>query len=258
MSGSTTTQLKDFGTLATAITAVNANISDTGITLSSYTPTNVARACPAVQANVWLANEKLPPTPNATLCENMVASSSCVSTLTDATKIGALFGTVCGLDATACKGITSNATSGVYGEFVMCNETQQLTNALNTYYANQKKASTACDFSGAAKVVTPSQTQISAPSTGSSSGSGSSVSSNSTGTSNGGSTTGAGSSSSGTSSGGSTASTATTGSGTKANSNSTQSSGTGTSNGVGRVTIGGNAGWAGVLLTAVGAFALVL
>lgn len=271
-SGSNVTPLKDFSTLATAIAAVNANASDTGINMNSYTPSNVARSCPAVQANVWLAAEALPPTPNATLCENMVKASACVpgaALAADATKMASLFGTVCGLDATACKGITSNATSGTYGEFVMCNTTQQLTNALNTYYTNQKKASTACDFSGQAKVVTPSlsASQVGSPS--SSSGSGSSVSSNNSGNSTGatssGSTTGAGSESgasgaSGGSSGGSTASASTTSNGTVANGNSTQSTGSksGGTSGAGRLTMVGSAGWAGSLLVAVGAVALTL
>lgn len=265
-SGSTVTPMENFKALATAMTAVNANTSNTGINMNSYTPSNVARACPAVQQGVWLAAEKLPPTPNATLCENMVKASACVPSdalASDADKMASLFGTVCGLDATACKGITANTTTGTYGEFVMCNETQQLTHALNTYYSNQKKASTACDFSGQAKVVTPS---LSASQVGSaSSGSGSSVSTNSgnsTGTISGGSTTGNGSETgvSGASSGGSTTSTGTTSNGTAANGNSTQSSGSssgGTSAGV-RLTIVGNAGWAGSLLIAVGAVALTL
>lgn len=269
------TPLKDFSTLATAIAAVDANASDTGINMNSYTPSNTARACPAVQANVWLAAEALPPTPNATLCENMVKASACVPSTAlsaDADKMSSLFGTVCGLDATACKGITANATTGTYGEFVMCNTTQQLTNALNTYYTNQKKASTACDFSGQAKVVTPSlsASQVGGPSS-SSSGSGSSVSSNnnnsgnSTGAAGSGSTTGTGSGSgasgaSGASSGGSTASAGATSEGTVANGNSTQSSGSKSSgtSGAGRLTVVGSAGWAGSLLMAVGAVALTL
>lgn len=266
LSGSTVTPLKDFQALATAIAAVDANASDTGINMNSYAPSNAPRACPAVQQDVWLAAEALPPTPNATLCENMVKASACVpgdALAGNATKMASLFGTVCGLDAAACKGITANATTGTYGEFVMCNTTQQLTNALSTYYSNQKKASTACDFSGQAKVVTPSlsASQVGSPSSGNSSSvSSSSSPGNSTGTtSSGGSTTGNGSES-GASSGGSTASAGTTSDGTAANGNSTQSSGStsGGTSGAGRLTIVGSAGWAGSLLIAVGAVALTL
>lgn len=282
-SGTTVTPMKDFQALATAMTAVNANASNTGINMNSYTPANVPRACPAVAQGEWLAAEALPPTPNATLCENMVKASACVPTdalAADADKMSSLFGTVCGLSAAACKGITANATTGTYGEYVMCNETQQLTNALSTYYTSQKKASTACDFAGQAKVVTPSLSASQVGSASSSSGSGSSVSNSTnsgnatTGTivvSGGGSTTttaGNGTSTSesgqsGAGSGGSTTSTGTTSDGIAANGNSTQSSSSGSksssgTSGAARLTMVGNAGWAGSLLVAVAAVALTL
>lgn len=281
LSGSQVTKMEDFQTLADAMASVNANASDTTtVNMASYTSPNVPRACPAVAANTWLASDILPPTPNTTLCENMVASSACVpsaATTADADTMASLFGTVCGLDATACKGITSNATTGTYGEFVMCNTTQQLTNALNTYYTNQKKASTACDFKGAAKVVTPSETLLpasSSSSSGSSSSGGSSVS-----TSNGNSTGSTASTSTPTSSSespssiasGSTTSAGGNGSGNSTgaasnnngalsanSSSSTQSSGSGTSGAHRTTTMMGSAGWAGSLLMAVGAIALTL
>lgn len=156
--------------------------------MAAYTATNEPRACPAVQEDMWLASDVLPPTPNATLCELMVASSSCVpsdAVAADPKKLGAMFGTLCGLDATACDGIASDATKGTYGQFSMCNATQKLAHALDTYYSSQNKAKTSCDFSGQAKVVTPT---VSASSLGSasdsgssSSGSGSSVSSSPSG-----------------------------------------------------------------------------
>lgn len=250
--------------------------------MASYTATNQPRACPAVQANLWLASDTLPPTPNATLCNLMVESSSCVpsdAVASDATKIGAMFSTICGLDDTACKGIASNATTGTYGEFSMCNATQQLANALNTYYMNQKKASSACDFSGQAKVVTPtvSAGSIGSGSASSSSGSGSSVSSSSgsppisSSASNSSSSSANAGSSSGGAGGGTSAATSNSNSSTTAtvvgndsdgtaNSNTTtqsSKSGSGTS-GAGRITAVENAGWAGSLLIAVGMVALGL
>ncbi|KAJ0116638.1 hypothetical protein J7T55_009788 [Diaporthe amygdali] len=182
VSGTTVTPRKDFQALATAVAGTAADTANPSISMNSYTASNVPRQCPAVTAGLWEAAEALPPTPNATLCENMVASSSCVpsdAVTSDAEKIGTLFGTVCGMDATACAGITSNATTGKYGAFVMCNPVQQLTHALNSYYTNQKKASTACNFAGQAKVVSPTEAAIT-PSSGSSS-SGSSSGSSSSG-----------------------------------------------------------------------------
>lgn len=161
LSGSTVSKKTNFAALASAIASVDGNASTTPVTMSSYTPSNTARACPAVAANSWLASDVLPPTPNTTICENMVQASSCVPAAgLSANATASLFGTVCGLDVTACKGISSNATTGEYGAYVMCNSTQQLTNALNTYYSNQKKASTACDFDGQATVVKPTATLI--------------------------------------------------------------------------------------------------
>lgn len=184
-SGTTVTPRKDFQALATAIKNTAADTANPSISMNAYTATNVPRDCPAVTEGLWEAAEALPPTPNATLCENMVASSSCVptdATVADAEKIGSLFGTVCGMDAKACAGITSDAAKGSYGDFVMCNPVQQLTHALNEYYANQKKASSACDFDGQAKVVSPTEAAItpaSGSTTGSSSSSGSGSSSSS-------------------------------------------------------------------------------
>lgn len=280
-SGSDVTPLKDFQPLATAIAAVNANATDTGVTMNSYTPSNKARSCPAVQANTWRAAEALPPTPNVTACENMVAASACVPTdalTSDAQKMASMFGTICGLDATACKGITSNATTGTYGDFVMCNTTQQLTSALNTYYTNQKKAKTACDFSGQAKIVTPSKAASSGGGSGSSSSGSSSSSVSTSGSSNTDTGTNTGTStstgsntgsntntnttstaSSGSSTGGSSSTSSGTGNETAANGSSKQSSGNGSgTSGAGRITAVANAGWAGSLLMAVGVVALTL
>ncbi|KAI3400341.1 hypothetical protein diail_3358 [Diaporthe ilicicola] len=183
VSGTAVTPLKDFQALATAIAGTAQDTANPSIAMNSYTATNQPRQCPAVTAGLWMAAEALPPTPNATLCENMVASSACVpadAVTTDAEKIGTLFGTVCGMDANACAGITANATTGKYGAFVMCTPIQQLTHALNTYYTDQKKASTACNFAGQAKIVSPTEAAIT-PSSGSSSGSGSGSGSSSSG-----------------------------------------------------------------------------
>jgi hypothetical protein len=67
--------------------------------------------------------------------------------------IGDFFGLVCGLSQSACAGIATNATSGDYGAYGMCNPMQQLGWALNSYYEQQLAAgngASACDFSGSA------------------------------------------------------------------------------------------------------------
>jgi len=68
-----------------------------------------------------------------------------------------LFDTVCGLDKTACAGITADAETGVYGAYSMCDPYSKLSFAFGQYYKNQKQASTACDFGGNAKVQAAAQ-----------------------------------------------------------------------------------------------------
>jgi hypothetical protein len=83
----------------------------------------------------------------------MVSSLSCVANSgLSGNQTATLFSTVCGLDNSACNGITANATTGVYGAYSMCSASQQLSFAFNQYYTNQKSASTACDFGGNAKI----------------------------------------------------------------------------------------------------------
>jgi 1,3-beta-glucanosyltransferase GAS1 len=172
VSGSNVEPSKDFTALANQIKAVG-NVTTSTQMNSTTTATNTPRDCPAVTGKGgWAAAEALPPTPNEATCESMVATLSCVPSekVTD-DNIGSLFGTVCGMDAAACDGITADATAGKYGDFVMCNATQQLAYALNQYYLNQGKVATACDFSGQAKLVTPTQTSNGVSSGSSSSGS---------------------------------------------------------------------------------------
>jgi len=68
--------------------------------------------------------------------------------------VGSLLDFICGSGGSAvkdvCAGIAANATTGAYGAYSMCNGTQQLAFAFNTYYngvSSANKAS-ACDFNG--------------------------------------------------------------------------------------------------------------
>ncbi|KAI9738196.1 MAG: 1,3-beta-glucanosyltransferase gas1 [Cirrosporium novae-zelandiae] len=147
LDGNTISTLKDFSNLSKKI----ASITPTGTNSASYTPSNTAaQSCPST-GTAWQAATALPPTPNEQLCGCMMKTLSCVakSTLSD-TKISTLFGTVCGLDSSACSGVSANGTTGVYGAYSMCNSTQMLSHAFNVYYKAQSSASDACDFDGAA------------------------------------------------------------------------------------------------------------
>jgi hypothetical protein len=82
----------------------------------------------------------------------MVSSLSCIANKgLSGNETADLFSTVCGLDNSACSGITANATTGIYGAYSMCDAYSQLSFAFNQYYSSQGKASTACDFNGNAK-----------------------------------------------------------------------------------------------------------
>lgn len=121
--------------------------------MDSYKPTNTALStCP--KSSTWKASVKLPPSPNKDLCSCMVKSLSCVAKPSVTGKeLGKLFGTVCGSDKDACKGITADATTGTYGAYSMCSPSEKLSFALNQYYQHQSakgNGANACDFDGAA------------------------------------------------------------------------------------------------------------
>lgn len=139
-----------------------ATVSPTGVEMASYSPSATAAACPTEDA-VWQAKSSpLPPTPNKELCSCMYESITCVPNSNlheDAVSI--LFGTVCGLgDGSQCNGITANASTGHYGAYSMCNNTEQLGWALNAYYEAQDATNkvSACNFKNSASTRSVSPT----------------------------------------------------------------------------------------------------
>ncbi len=147
INGDTPSKLPDF----TALSSQIAKITPSGVNSASYSPTNTqAQSCPAT-GTAWQAASALPPTPNVDLCGCMVKSLSCVAKPdVNATGIGDLFHTVCGLQQGVCDGITANGTTGTYGSYGMCNATEKLSWAFNSYFQKQNSNPSACDFSGAA------------------------------------------------------------------------------------------------------------
>lgn len=118
-----------------------------------YKPTNSPASCPELSSS-WEVNGKaLPPTPDRKLCECMHASVSCAPAAGLKTKdYGDVFGFICAENPDVCAGINTNTTSGVYGAYSMCNDTQKLAHVMDKYYLDQDSASDACDHDGKAEI----------------------------------------------------------------------------------------------------------
>ena len=138
----------DFSNLSKEIAKVTA----TGVNSASYNPTNTVPAqCPSVDATWAAVATPLPPVANAEACSCMMDSLTCsVNTSKVQPKdYEKLFGFICGAsDGKYCAGIAKNATSGAYGAYGMCSDTEQLAFAINAYAAANKNGG--CDFSGSA------------------------------------------------------------------------------------------------------------
>lgn len=150
VSGDDTKTMTNYKALQTKLRAAE----PTGVSESSYTSTNSAQSCPTIGSS-WEANSNLPPTPNESACSCMVKAASCVvKSSTSTSDYSDLFDYICGKDSSLCAGVNGNATTGVYGAFSMCSDSEKLAYVLNAYYVKQSKASTACDFSGKAQTQT--------------------------------------------------------------------------------------------------------
>lgn len=123
--------------------------------MSAYTPTNTAQVCPSLGASWAAVATPLPPTPNKALCSCAASTYSCaLSSTANQTGYGDLFSYICGHVPSACNGILSNATTGTYGAYSVCDDAEKLSYVMNAYYNAQPsdaKAS-ACNFGGSATV----------------------------------------------------------------------------------------------------------
>lgn len=135
---------------------------------STTTPTGPAKStatqgridCPAEDGN-FLANNTLPPTPDASVCncinQNAFACRVKDSTADEPAKVGALIDYACSLlgqsgSGANCDAIAGNGTSGVYGPLAMCSPAIKLSYAMSAYYGVNPLTSS-CDFGGNATIV---------------------------------------------------------------------------------------------------------
>lgn len=144
--------MEDYTALSSRVNAA----SPTSTSMDAYSATNSAQACPAVNS-AWQAADILPPTPDASLCECMYNSLTCVGADDiESSAYSEIYGYICGEDASYCAGVLTNATSGVYGAYSMCTSVQMLGYILDQYYQGQDSAADACSFSGEATIKTAS------------------------------------------------------------------------------------------------------
>lgn len=149
--GSSISTKSDYNSFSTEIVKA----TPTGVNSASYTVTNTAlQACPTVDS-LWKASSTLPPTPDEDLCNCMSKSLTCVvSDSVSSDDYGTLFDLLYGFGVTDyVSGIATNATSGEYGAYSMCELKDQLSWAMNAYYSVQSakgNGANACDFSSSA------------------------------------------------------------------------------------------------------------
>ncbi|KAH9911985.1 Glucanosyltransferase-domain-containing protein [Fomitopsis serialis] len=142
--GSSVSTLTDFNNLKSQY----ATATGSSLASASYSPSiSLPDSCPMSNAS-WPVATSLPPTPNSGLCDCIASQLSCISTysLDDAGQIGTAIGTICGTSSQACSAITGNGTSGSYGDLSMCNPLQQLNIAMEIYYNEQSRTSSACQW----------------------------------------------------------------------------------------------------------------
>lgn len=153
VSGATASRLPDFTALSKQLALATPSLTSE----TAYTPSNsAAQVCPMTGAD-WAASSNLPPTVNSGMCDCLLSSLSCVANAgLTGEETASLFAAVCGLENSACDGISSKADTGIYGPFSMCDARTQLSFAMHQYYQIQKQAPAACDFNGNAQVQSPS------------------------------------------------------------------------------------------------------
>ncbi|MCJ1471530.1 1,3-beta-glucanosyltransferase gas1 [Lambiella insularis] len=160
VSGSSVSALPDY----TVLSSQMAKVTPTGVNSASYSPTNTAaRDCPATGVSWAAVASPLPASPNEELCSCMVQNLTCVAKpgISD-DAITSLFAGICNPltnGADICAGITHNGSTGAYGAYGMCNATQQLSWAMNSFFFEQQATNSAntdaCDFSGNATTQSP-------------------------------------------------------------------------------------------------------
>ncbi|KAG0674347.1 1,3-beta-glucanosyltransferase gas1 [Pichia californica] len=150
LDGDSVSTLADFNYLKSEMQS----ISPTSATSSDIKSSAVTFSCPTENSD-WNAATALPPTPETDVCECLASSSLCtVADDVSEDDYADLFSVLC--NYVSCSDIDADGKTGEYGAYSYCNSKQKLIYLLNKYYEAQDSASSACDFSGSASVVSAS------------------------------------------------------------------------------------------------------
>lgn len=138
----------DYENYSSEINKISPNLAHSSTASEAATRT---LACPASDAPTWRASSELPPTPDREYCDCVAEQMECVvNDNVDAEDYGELYGTICGL--IDCSDISSNGTTGEYGQYSFCSPKEKLSFVLNQYYRLYDRAEDACDFGGSATI----------------------------------------------------------------------------------------------------------
>jgi hypothetical protein len=144
--------MKNYDTLSSRV----AKATPSSTSASDYKPTNAPAQCPGISSNWKVNSEGMPPTPDRDLCECKYNSLSCVpSSGLNTSDYGEVFGFICSEKPSLCDSINTNTTTGIYGAYSACNDTQKLAYVMNEYYLDQDSVASACDHDGKAEIRSP-------------------------------------------------------------------------------------------------------
>jgi hypothetical protein len=138
------------------------------VSASSVSNARTYPSCPP-QTTTWLANSKLPPTPNDAVCSCLISNAfPCITTAEAANSpvvLGSLLDYGCSLlgqNGGSCSAIGDDGAAGTYGPLSSCDPATKLSYVFSQYFQSQKGDPRSCDFSGNATINAKAPTDTSA------------------------------------------------------------------------------------------------
>lgn len=118
-----------------ALSSQMMRVAPTSTNANSYTPSNTVQAsCPNVDTT-FSASPTLPPVPYSRLCTCMMQTLSCVATSNASSNaITQTLSTICAPNSPSCVGTQANSTTGSYGAFSVCNDTERASWDFNQHF----------------------------------------------------------------------------------------------------------------------------